>query len=117
MEGQGVSTGSAPDSSPSCTLTRRRFLQAAGGVAAIAVVGGGVHMFAGSDGAASHQGAAVTPSVEYSTEELVALRHQRHRNQALGGYVDSSDPFHRCECGCTSGLFAHHFDSGRQAWL
>ncbi len=110
MEEQGVHGGAQ-------TFTRRRFLQVAGGTgAAIALVGAGVPVFSEPDGQAA-QAASATPSVSYSTEELVAMRHRRHRNQALGGYVDPSDPFHRCECGCTSGLFAHHFDSGRKTWL
>lgn len=85
-------------------MNRRRFLQLSGGAAALALVGSvaAAHQ-AEAESSALASGNTFEPLPRISDEEAVAMRHGRHRRQALDGM------YNRCERGCTAAMFAHQY--------
>jgi len=104
-------------------LTRRDFIQFAGGATALALAGAaglrcGPDMVEEAvDSSAESTGEHDQPGGVEPTMDPVALRHSRHRRQVLEGFIDTTlDEYRDCERNCTGSMFAHQLEGGEQ-WL
>jgi hypothetical protein len=100
-------------------LNRREFLQLSGGAGAALIAGAAFIRSSEEplpDTAESNRLAFSEPTPP-SAEEAIALRHRRHRRQAMDGYIDTPlDPFNQCEHHCTAAMFAHQYGRS-ETWL